>query len=52
MKFARVSIALLVIQIVFVSSVALKYLYQRATCPRVWTRAAAYILRWSCADAT
>ena len=25
-----------------VSSVALKYLYQRATCPRVWTRTAAY----------
>lgn len=42
MKFARVSIALLVVQIVIVSSVGLKYLYQRATCPRVWTRAAAY----------
>ena len=42
MKFSRVSIALLVIQIAIVSSVALKYLYQRATCPRVWTRAAAY----------
>jgi len=42
MKFAKVSIALLVIQIVIVTSVALKYLYQRATCPRVWTRAAAY----------
>jgi len=42
MKFARVSIALLVIQIALVSTIALKYLYQRATCPRVWTRAAAY----------
>ena len=42
MKLARVSIALLVIQLVLVSSVALKYLYQRSTCPRVWTRAAAY----------
>ena len=42
MKFARVSIALLIIQIVIVSSVGLKYLYQRATCPRVWTRAGAY----------
>lgn len=42
MKFARVSIALLVFQTVIVSSVALKYLYQRATCPRVWTRTAAY----------
>jgi hypothetical protein len=42
MKFARVSVALLVIQIALVSSIALKYSYQRATCPRVWTRAAAY----------
>jgi uncharacterized membrane-anchored protein len=42
MKFTRVSIALLVIQIAIVSTVALKYLYQRATCPRVWTRTAAY----------
>jgi len=42
MKFARVSIAMLVIQVIIVSSIGLKYLYQRATCPRVWTRAAAY----------
>jgi uncharacterized membrane-anchored protein len=42
MKFSRVSIALLLIQVVIVSTVALKYFYQRATCPRVWTRAAAY----------
>jgi hypothetical protein len=42
MKFSKVSIALLIIQIVIVSFVALKYLYQRATCPRVWARAAAY----------
>jgi uncharacterized membrane-anchored protein len=42
MKFARVSIALLIIQVAIVSTVALKYLYQRATCPRVWTRTAAY----------
>ena len=42
MKFSRVSIALLLIQIAIVSSVALKYLYQRAICPRVWTRTAAY----------
>jgi len=42
MKFSKVSIALLIIQLVIVSSVALKYLYQRATCPRVWTRTAAY----------
>ena len=42
MKFAKTSVALLVIQLAIVSSVAAKYLYQRATCPRVWTRAAAY----------
>jgi len=42
MKFARVSIALLLIQVAIVSTVGLKYLYQRSTCPRVWTRAAAY----------
>lgn len=42
MKLSRVSITLLAIQVAIVSTVALKYLYQRATCPRVWTRAAAY----------
>ena len=42
MKLARTSIALLVIQLALVSAVAAKYLYQRWTCPRVWTRAAAY----------
>lgn len=42
MKVAKVSIALLAIQMAIVSTVAAKYLYQRATCPRVWTRAAAY----------
>jgi hypothetical protein len=42
MKFAKASIALLVLQLVLVSTVAAKYLYQRATCPRVWTRTAAY----------
>ena len=42
MKFSKASIALLIIQLVIVSTVAAKYLYQRATCPRVWTRAAAY----------
>lgn len=42
MKLSRTSVALLVIQLAIVSSVAAKYLYQRATCPRVWTRAAAY----------
>ncbi|MGA3101586.1 MAG: hypothetical protein ABSD61_06975 [Terracidiphilus sp.] len=36
-----VSIALLVIQLLVVSSVAGKYLWERWRCPRVWTRAAA-----------
>jgi hypothetical protein len=42
MKLAKTSIALLVIQLALVSSIAAKYFYQRATCPRVWTRTAAY----------
>ncbi len=42
MKLARTSLALLVIQLALVSLIAAKYLYQRSTCPRVWTRAAAY----------
>ena len=36
-----VSIVLLVIQLLIVSSIAGKYLWQRWRCPRVWTRAAA-----------
>lgn len=42
MNIAKPSIAVLVFQLILVSSVAAKYLYQRATCPRVWTRTAAY----------
>ncbi len=42
MKFSKTSIALLLIQLVIVSSIAAKYYYQRATCPRVWVKAAAY----------
>ena len=42
MKIAKTSIALLILQLILVSTVAAKYFYQRATCPRVWTRAAAY----------
>ena len=38
MKISRTSVALLVIQLAIVSSIAAKYLYQRWTCPRVWTR--------------
>ena len=42
MKLSKASVALLVIQLALVSSIAAKYLYQRERCPRVWTRAAAY----------
>jgi hypothetical protein len=42
MRFSKTSIALLLIQLALVSSIAAKYLYQRAHCPRVWTRTAAY----------
>jgi len=36
------SLTLLVFQLALVSSIAAKYLYQRRTCPRVWTVAAAF----------
>jgi len=36
------AIALIVIQCLLVSSIAAKYLYERATRPRVWVRAAQY----------
>ncbi len=39
MNLAKASLALLVIQLALISSIAAKYLYQRSTCPRVWTRA-------------
>ena len=42
MKFSKTSIALLVIQLLIVSSIAGKYLYQRERCPKVWVQAAAY----------
>jgi uncharacterized membrane-anchored protein len=42
MKISKTSIALLVIQLALVSSIAAKYLYQRSRCPRVWTRTVAY----------
>jgi hypothetical protein len=42
MKLSKTSVALLVVQLALVSSVAAKYLVQRWTCPRVWTRAVAY----------
>jgi hypothetical protein len=42
MKPAKVSIALLVIQLAIISTITVKYLYQRLACPRVWTRAVAF----------
>jgi len=36
------SIALLALQLLLVSAIAAKYLYQRWRCPRVWTRTVAY----------
>ena len=42
MKLSRTSLLLLLIQLAIVSSIAGKYLYQRWTCPRVWTRTVAY----------
>ncbi len=41
-RVSRASIAVLVVQLLLVSCIAAKYLYQRRTCPRVWTRTAAY----------
>ncbi len=37
-RFSAASFAVLLIQLALVCSVAAKYLYQRWTCPRVWTR--------------
>lgn len=42
MKLSKVSLALLGIQLAIVSTIAAKYLYQRISCPRVWTRTVAY----------
>jgi hypothetical protein len=42
MRISKTSVALLVIQLVIVSSIAAKYLYQRWTCPRVWARTVAF----------
>jgi hypothetical protein len=41
MKLSKISLALLIFQLMLVSSVAAKYLYQRWHCPKVWTRAEA-----------
>jgi hypothetical protein len=37
MNFSKASIALLILQLMIVSTVAAKYFYERVTCPRVWT---------------
>lgn len=42
MKLSKASVALLLFQVLLVSSIGAKYLYQRVRCPRVWTRAAFY----------
>jgi len=41
-RLSAASVAVLVIQLALVCSIAAKYLYQRWTCPRVWTRTAAF----------
>ncbi len=41
LTLSGVSVALLIIQLLLVSSIAGKYLYQRWRCPRVWARAVA-----------
>ncbi len=41
-RMSRASVVLLLFQLALVSSIAAKYLYQRRTCPRVWTRAVAF----------
>ena len=38
----RRAILLIIIQCLFICSIAGKYLYERATCPRVWVRVAQY----------
>jgi hypothetical protein len=41
-SIAGASLLVLALQLVIVSSIAGKYLYQRWTCPRVWTRTTSY----------
>jgi hypothetical protein len=41
-RLSGASVALLAIQLALACSVGAKYLYQRWSCPRVWTRTAAY----------
>jgi uncharacterized membrane-anchored protein len=41
-KLSKISLLLLALQLAIVCLIAAKYLYQRMTCPRVWTRTVAY----------
>jgi hypothetical protein len=41
-RFSAASIAVLVVQLALVCSIAAKYQYQRWTCPRVWTLTTAF----------
>ncbi|HUB52770.1 MAG TPA: hypothetical protein VL986_11500 [Terracidiphilus sp.] len=41
-KVSGAAVAVLVVQLALVLSIAAKYLYERETCPRVWARAIAY----------
>ena len=52
MKLSKTSLVLLALQLAIVSTIAAKYLYQRITCPRVWTRTVAYDPACSCEAAT
>lgn len=40
MKLTKRAVLLIVIQVLLVSTIAAKFLYERKVCPRVWTRAA------------
>ena len=40
MKLTKRAVLLIVIQVLLVSTIAGKFLYERKVCPRVWTRAA------------
>ncbi len=42
LSFSWKSLAVLIIQVVLVSSIAAKYQYERVQCPRVWTKAAMF----------
>ncbi|MGA8671313.1 MAG: hypothetical protein WB679_15630 [Terracidiphilus sp.] len=42
MKLSKASLAVLVIQLLLISSIAAKYVYERSISPRVWTRASMY----------